>query len=163
MSHDDSILIRPATRDDLVELGRLGAELVNLHHALDAQRFMRVGGDVAAGYARFLGSQLTNANGTVLVAVSRQTVCGYVYTTIEPRSWESLREEAGFIQDLIVTATERGRGVGTRLMVAALEWLRQRGVPRALLHTAVGNAAAQRLFDRLGFRPTMIEMTRELA
>jgi ribosomal protein S18 acetylase RimI-like enzyme len=31
-----------------------------------------------------------------------------------------------------------------------------------VLSTAVQNAAAQRLFRRLGFRDTMIEMTREL-
>jgi RimJ/RimL family protein N-acetyltransferase len=31
-----------------------------------------------------------------------------------------------------------------------------------VLSTAVRNEAAQRLFARAGFRPTMIEMTREL-
>ena len=43
-----------------------------------------------------------------------------------------------------------------------LAWMRTRGVPRVVLHTADPNAEAQRLFQRLGFRPTMIEMTREL-
>jgi len=31
-----------------------------------------------------------------------------------------------------------------------------------VLWTAHGNAPARRLFARLGFRPTMVEMTREL-
>ena len=47
-------------------------------------------------------------------------------------------------------------------MEAAIDWLRRRGAPRVVLWTAEQNDAAQRLFDRLGFRRTMIEMTREL-
>ena len=37
-----------------------------------------------------------------------------------------------------------------------------RGMPRVLLHTASQNTSAQRLFAALCFRPTMIEMTKEL-
>jgi ribosomal protein S18 acetylase RimI-like enzyme len=35
------------------------------------------------------------------------------------------------------------------------------GAPRVLLHTAVQNEQAQALFSKLGFRSTMLEMTRE--
>jgi ribosomal protein S18 acetylase RimI-like enzyme len=47
-------------------------------------------------------------------------------------------------------------------MEAAIEWLRSRGAPRVVLGTAERNSAAQRLFEKLGFRRTIIEMTREL-
>ena len=40
--------------------------------------------------------------------------------------------------------------------------LKARGAPRLVLSTAEKNKVAQRLFDRAGFRRTMIEMTREL-
>ncbi len=43
-------------------------------------------------------------------------------------------------------------------MVAQLVAL---GAPRVILMTTALNKAAQRLFDRLGFRTTMFEMTRE--
>jgi RimJ/RimL family protein N-acetyltransferase len=36
-------------------------------------------------------------------------------------------------------------------------------VPRVVLWTAHANEPAQRLFEGLGFRPTMIEMTKELS
>jgi ribosomal protein S18 acetylase RimI-like enzyme len=48
------------------------------------------------------------------------------------------------------------------LLDAALTWLRERGAPRVVLSTAAQNETAQRLFEKLGFRRTMIEMTREL-
>jgi RimJ/RimL family protein N-acetyltransferase len=35
------------------------------------------------------------------------------------------------------------------------------GAPRVVLMAAWRNEAARRLFARLGFRPTMLEMTRE--
>jgi len=47
-------------------------------------------------------------------------------------------------------------------MNAAMEWLRSRGAPRVLLLSATPNAGAQELFARLGFRRTMVEMTKEL-
>jgi len=49
-----------------------------------------------------------------------------------------------------------------RLIEAAIEWLRAHGAPRVMLWTAERNPAAQSLFGHLGFRRTMIEMTREL-
>jgi len=48
------------------------------------------------------------------------------------------------------------------LLHAAIEWLREHGAPRVLLWTAAPNEPAQRLFRRLGFRDTAIEMTMEL-
>jgi len=42
-------------------------------------------------------------------------------------------------------------------LVRALEAL---GAPRVVLSTMVGNETAQRLFQDCGFRPTMLEMTR---
>jgi ribosomal protein S18 acetylase RimI-like enzyme len=48
------------------------------------------------------------------------------------------------------------------LIEKAVEWLRERGAPRVVLWTAENNAGAQQLFAKLGFRRTMIEMTREL-
>jgi len=52
--------------------------------------------------------------------------------------------------------------VATLLIEAATEWLRSQGAPRVVLWTAEQNAVALRLFSRMGFRRTMVEMTKEL-
>ena len=39
--------------------------------------------------------------------------------------------------------------------------LKALGAPRVLLHTAWQNADAHAFFEKLGFRRTMLEMTRE--
>jgi GNAT superfamily N-acetyltransferase len=64
---------------------------------------------------------------------------------------------------VLVDESARGAGVASALLEAAIAWLRGRGVPRVVLWTAHANEPAQRLFEGLGFRPTMIEMTKELS
>ncbi len=155
------VLIRPAEDRDVEAIGRLGAALVRQHHAYDPERFMAPRPDAAAGYGRFLQTQIGAEDAVVLVADRAGDVIGYVYARLEPLSWMELRGPAGFVHDVVVAEHARGTGLGTRLLEAAAAWLEERGAPRIMLWTAERNPAARRLFERLGFRPTMVEMTRE--
>ena len=74
----------------------------------------------------------------------------------------SLRGPAGVLYDIVVDPSHRRRGVGRLLLDATLAALKARGAPRVVLSTAKRNESAQRLFAHAGFRPTMLEMTREL-
>jgi ribosomal protein S18 acetylase RimI-like enzyme len=158
----DQIIIRPATKSDLPALGRLGALLLRIHYGFDEQRFMAPGSNPEQGYAWFLGTQLSRRDVVVFIAEDGGNIVGYVYAGIEPQSWKELRDKAGFIHDVVVAESDRRRGIAESLISAAVEWLRKQGVPRVVLWTAEQNNSAQRLFTKLGFRRTMIEMTREL-
>jgi ribosomal protein S18 acetylase RimI-like enzyme len=157
------VIIRRAQRGDLGALGRLGATLLRVHHEFDRARFLTPGPDPEGGYEWFLGTQLTKRDARVFVAERDAVIVGYVYAAVEPQSWKELRDEAGFIHDVLVDESARGGGVARALLEAAIAWLQERGVPRVVLWTAHANEPAQRLFERLGFRPTMIEMTKELS
>jgi ribosomal protein S18 acetylase RimI-like enzyme len=156
------ILIRRAEERDLEAVGRLGARLLRDHYAFDPLRFMAPRGNTEEGYAWFLGTQLRRDDVVVFVAEHAGRVVGYVYAGIEPPSWKELRDEAGFIHDVYVDESARRRGAATALLEAAAGWLAERGMPRIVLWTAAPNESARRLFERLGFRHTMTEMTREL-
>jgi ribosomal protein S18 acetylase RimI-like enzyme len=158
----EAVAIRPATRRDLPTLGRLGALLLETHHKFDSRRFMAPGEGSDRGYAWFLGTQLGEADVVVLVAEQQSSIVGYVYAGLEPQSWKELREACGFIHDVVVDERGRRSGVATALVEAALSWLHDQGAPRVVLWTAQQNEGAQRLFERLRFRRTMVEMTREL-
>jgi GNAT superfamily N-acetyltransferase len=155
-------LIRRAEARDLEALGQLGAALMRVHYAFDPLRFLAAGGGAEAGYAHFLGSQLDDPESIVLVAEDQGQIVGYTYAAIEPLSWKDLRAECGFIHDILVSDTARRGGVGQALLNAAIDWLREQGMPRVVLGTAAQNEAAKRLFESRGFRATMIEMTLEL-
>jgi len=156
------VIIRPSTPSDAAALGELGALLVRSHHEFDPQRFMRPSPNIEQGYGRFLTSQLGRDDAIVMVAEQEGEITGYVYATLEDRSWRELRDACGYIEDIVVRDSARRGGVATMLMNAAMEWLRSRGAPRVLLLSATPNAGAQELFSRLGFRRTMVEMTKEL-
>ena len=154
--------IRRATSADVAAIGRLGALLMRVHYEFDRERFMAPGAQAEEGYGWFLGSQIDDEEALVLVAERDGEVVGYLYAGIEPRNWKELRERAGFVHDVLVHAESRGSGIAEALMEEAFAWMREQTVPRVLLWTAAPNDRARRLFERLGFRPTMIEMTREL-
>jgi len=157
-----ALTIRPATRDDLPALGRLGALLVREHHDFDARRFLAPPPHIEDLYASFLGEQLQNARAVVLVAARAGEVVGYTYAGVEGADYMALRGPAGALYDIVVDPARRGAGVGRMLLDATLAALAERGAPRVVLMTAEPNVGAQRLFAAAGFRRTMIEMTREL-
>jgi ribosomal protein S18 acetylase RimI-like enzyme len=143
-------------------IGRLGALLVKEHYDFDPRRFLAARLGTPEGYASFMGTQLEDSDKAVLVADDNGDVIGYAYAAIEGYDYMVLRGPAGVLHDVIVDPEHRGRGVGRLLIDAALGFFRSRGVPRVVLSTAEQNEAAQRLFASMGFRRTMIEMTREL-
>ena len=157
-----AVTIRGAAPADVPAIGRLGALLVRVHHDLDPQRFIAAGPDTENRYGWFLGTQLEEPNVIILVAEQDGEVIGYTYSGVEGNDYMALRGPAGVVYDIVVDPAHRKQGVGQMLLGATLDALKARGSPRVVLSTAERNASAQRLFDRAGFRRTMIEMTREL-
>ena len=86
---------------------------------------------------------------------------GYAYGRLEERDWNNLLDACGGFHDLWVDEAARSAGAGRALTEALVRRLVELGAPRIVLKTAAKNEHAQRLFQRLGWRPTMIEMTRE--
>ncbi len=155
--------IRAATAADVPALARLGARLAREHHAMDPDRFFAPEEPLEEGYAWWLGKERRNPRAVVLAAVRRGRIVGYAYGRVEPRDWMTLRDRAGVGIDLWVEPRARRGGVGTALVDALAARLAARGAPRLVIDVAARNSRAARVFAGLGFRETMIEMTRELA
>lgn len=153
--------IRRAEPRDRDALGRLGALLVQTHHDLDPRRFMKPTQRTAEGYGSWLVSQIDADGVIVLVAEVDGAVVGYTYAGLEGNDWMALRGPAGVLHDIVVDPAFRGQGIGHELLDATMAALEQRGAPQLVLWTAEGNAVAQALFASVGFRRTMIEMTRD--
>lgn len=155
------VVIRKIEREDLPDVGVMAGELVRWHHSLDAHRFLLVDG-VEKGYARFFESQLEVGEVVLLVALLGGKRVGYAYARLEPRDWNALRDACGALHDIFVLPEARRAGVASALLDDVIVRLKALGAPRIVLSTAVQNEPAQRLFERHGFRATMLEMTREL-
>lgn len=155
-----SVTVRPAKSSDLPALGRMGAALARLHHEFDPQRFM-LPDDVEGGYRWWLGREAKKKDAVVIVAELDGEVVGYAYGRMEGVDWNALLDRSGGFHDIWVEEKARRAGVGVLLAEELMKRLTALGVPRMVLHTAAKNEAAQRMFAKLGWRPTMVEMTRE--
>jgi dTDP-4-amino-4,6-dideoxy-D-galactose acyltransferase len=79
----------------------------------------------------------------VLVASEDDDVLGYV-------TCQKKEDGSGQIGLLAVAAQARGKGLGKKLLAAALRWLAEQNVKRVSVVTQGKNAAAQRLYQQSG-------------
>lgn len=158
-----SFAIRPAIAADRDQLGLLGAQMVAVHHAFDARRFIAPTPDTPEAYGSFLVRQIQRPEAVLRVAAEGEVVLGYVYAGVEGNDYMALRGPAGVIYDLIVAPDRRRQGIGRALLEEAMAALRRHDPPRLVLFTAERNVEAQGLFASAGFHRTMVEMTRDLA
>jgi ribosomal protein S18 acetylase RimI-like enzyme len=153
--------IRKATRRDLPKIAVLAGQLVRQHYAFDAKRFLFIE-NPEQGYEWWFGKELLNEKALILCASLERQIVGYAYARLESRDWNALLDAHGALHDIFVAESARRQGVGQKLLTRTLDELRARGAPRVVLHTAINNRAAQKLFTAAGFRQTMLEMTCEL-
>jgi ribosomal protein S18 acetylase RimI-like enzyme len=167
---DDTFTVRAMTAVDLPAAGRLAGKLVRMHYELDPLRFLHLP-NPEPGYAGYFAGELKSDRVVLLVAErtsgaravleAGDAIVGYAYGRLESRSYNDLLDACGKLHDVLVDESARGHGVGEQLVREVLRRLTAQGAPRVVLSTAVQNEAAQHLFKKLGFRTTMLEMTRE--
>jgi ribosomal protein S18 acetylase RimI-like enzyme len=155
-----TVSIRSATSADLPALGRMGAALARMHHEFDSARFM-LPDDMEGGYRWWLGKELKAKGAVIVVAEQAGEVVGYAYGRVEQRDWNALLDTCGGFHDIWVDEAARRSGAGTLLAEELTRRLLALGMPRVVLMVAARNEAGQKLFAKLGWRPTMVEMTRE--
>jgi len=112
-----------------------------------------------AAQARGLGAILADPQvGTILVARHDEAVIGMVNVLYTLST--ALGAPVALLEDLIVTAPQRGRGIGTTLLQSAFQAARARGCRRITLLTEADNAAARRFYERHGFQASTMRPLR---
>ena len=154
-------VIRDMTPADLDAVSLLAEQLVLLHHSWDTTRFFTTP-DIARGYRRYFQSQL-GVEGTLLLSAEVDgVIAGYLFGTLEERDWAKLLDAHGAVHDVFVSPKHRRLGVAQALMDAAKTRFAQLGARQVVLYSAASNQEGQAVFKRLGYRPTMVEMTLDL-
>jgi RimJ/RimL family protein N-acetyltransferase len=129
---DVPIEIRPATDDDRLPLAIVFAAVAEERDGIASEPPVDIP-------ARAAGWTL---DGT-LVAVANGEVIGSVH--VEP-------SRHGFGElGMAIVREWRGRGVGTALLVAAIDWSRERGLHKLSLSVFAHNAAGIALYRKCGF------------
>jgi GNAT superfamily N-acetyltransferase len=161
---DDGVTVRPAGPADAGELARLRWE-----HCLELwDRPPEDAPDRAAfddAFRRFLGRAEPDDDWMIWVAEAPGAGPGRLCGTLSvfvvpmvPTPWRSGRSW-GYVTSIQVDPADRGRGVGRKLMGAAEEWSRARGLEQLLLWAA-GDSPA--FYEAVGFRRPPIVLERPL-
>lgn len=139
------VAIGPARAEDIPALEGLLAALfaIEADFRPDGERQRRALALLLEDAERAIVMTARDASGVVIGMASAQLV---VSTAEGARS--------AWIEDVVVSRGWRGRGVGTSLLAALLEWGRSRGATRAQLLADRTNAPALDFYRRLGWQPT---------
>lgn len=158
----DNVIIRPAVEADAETIGRLWENLVTYHQALDDALPTAVI-DGHKVYARRVVDRLHDTHTRILVAVDGDRVIGYVLGVIVDLVPEMFApEEGGFLADIFVEESYRGRGIGRKLVISMAEWFRSRGVSYLEWYVAARNEFGRSFWKAIGGREIMIRMRAEL-
>lgn len=136
------LTLEPAAHEDLAAIGRLLEELIaavendasfDSGHALQNCRTM-----------------MDDANSHMIVAKERRTVAGFISFTTRKTLLHS--EPSGLVDELVVAENYRGRGIGHRLIEAAISKCKELGCSEIEVSTEKSNTAARRFYARCGFQ-----------
>ena len=134
--------VSPATEADLPALcellGFLFVQETEFRPDLERQ---------SAGLRSILGQPEA---GQILVLRDGSAVVGMVSLLFMPST--ALGGRVAVLEDMVVRPNARGRGAGSRLLHAAVEFAHMAGCRRITLLTDADNAAAQQFYSRHGFR-----------
>ncbi len=109
----------------------------------------REGGEVI--WARFAGERMRDEKSIVLVAEKAGRLVGYCMGYVEKALPIHKTKQHGYISDLYVEDSERGKGLGAELARKAVDFFREKGVKATQITVAVKSEKAQKFWGKLGF------------
>ena len=112
-------------------------------------------------YFSYLKRDLTIGNRAVFIAEENKEVVGMVLGKYFKPLSISRFDKKGHISNLYVVEGHRKSGIGEKLVLRAMEWLRQNDVRHIGLEVHVENRAACKFYKKLGFREYTIKLIKE--
>lgn len=158
--NSNPIKIRPACSLDIPELQRLWKELIDDHKA--SNDFFSRSAHGHQFYANFISKQLTQKSAMIFVAEIPQSLVGYIHLEISDYHQVYVKNEFGFIHELVVTQAYRFQGIGKQLYNTAMQWFKKHKITRIELDVAASNPKAKQFWQALGFENFMNRLSKEI-
>jgi ribosomal protein S18 acetylase RimI-like enzyme len=156
------VALRPARDSDRPTLAAQHFAL-NVHeHAVSPNRRT----DPEGGEASLAETEerLARTGGLTLVAEMDGRVVGHLALTFEtgPAYVRAEEQPYAYVAVLYVEPAQRGRGIARALLSEAERSAVARGFTQLMVSVQSGNAAAERAYDRFGFRPYSADLIKPL-
>jgi ribosomal protein S18 acetylase RimI-like enzyme len=156
--------VRPLRENDVHDVARIWVDSARYHQRLNAYLYAIHDPEVISNRYRRneqYSEGVDDADRVTLVAEVEDELVGFVDVEIlrpSAAATDFIPRVHGYIPELAVAESWRGRGVGEALMGAADEWAMARGAEYMWLDVDAANEPAQHLYAKRGYKPALMSM-----
>ena len=125
---------------------------------------MKPEADIGLEYIAWLQSQVEKHGGEILVAAQGGQAVGYAVILIRGPNEDDdeVAYDYAYVRDIAVTASQRGKGLGKRLLDACEQCASKAGAERLRISVLSQNLGARQLYTSFGFVERITEMEKAL-
>lgn len=144
--------IRPASEKDLDILFAFEQEIVKTERPFDPT--------IREGSPHYydLRKLIDSPTAAVLVAEINDEVVASGYAMIKKAQIYLKHSEFAYLGFMYVKPVERGRGINKAIIEALTHWATSKNITEIRLDVYDQNIAAKKAYEKIGFRPHMLEM-----
>ncbi len=145
-----AVEIRQATESDASGIVKIFHQVSVLHYQNVEREFVL---PELKDEEKYIAETINNKNAVLFVAEENKKISGYLILYIMTYPADFFADtKKGFIGSIGVDENCRGKGVGTKMLNAAEDYLRKNGICVFETDVFVFNEGAERLYNRFGFR-----------
>jgi len=131
----------------MIEVTRLKQESSEILKNLNALLVELRGESESAADEKDLKEILHNPDAVTVVAKDGNTIVGVCFLFM----YQKLGKKKGWVEDVVVSGTYRGRGIGTELMKKIISIAQSEKITTLQLTSRMDRTAAHALYEKLGF------------
>lgn len=143
----------------MAAIAGLWVELMDFHRAFDFYYARSAKGEQS--FREYVRGGLENPEWRVVVAEREGQLVGYCLAMVKERPDVMEERRFGLISDMLVTESERRKGVGERLARAAQDWFAEQGIVRTEVVVAVANRGSGAFWRKMGYVPLLETLCRQ--
>ncbi len=152
-------VIRQAIESDLAAVQKLSKELFESEQHRDP--LLNMQWTYQQEGEEHFKKRVSGEEGVCFVAEISGEVVGYTTGSVmRIVSWRPVRRVE--MENLIVSDSYRGQGIGEKLAERLVEWAKEQGVERIMVSAYAANDGAIKFYKRNGFVPDSIELEKEI-
>ena len=144
-------VIRPATSSDVPIVTKLQQEFIDEHQKLYDSTFYALQPDAAQEWSSWALKKLQNNELGLFVALENDTIIGYISGYSETRAPIYKLRTIGYVSNMYVLPAFRGKGVGSKLHHALLQWFKEKNIIHIELNVDARAAATIATWHHLGY------------
>jgi len=148
MAIPDNVVIRPATLRDLDAIVALWMAMMREHEGFD--RRVRLADHAEEAYRQYARHHIA-AGAAVFVAAHQGDVVGFCLAYTARNLPMFVPPQYGYLSDLTVSPSWRGRGIGRSLVETTKRWFAAHGIPHVQLQVYDRNAPGRSFWHKEGF------------